>query len=352
MHNLKSSLFLIILLLGSEFTVAVSWGHEDQERGLQQASGLAPEQQKNYGAWLGFTMSRVLLKDSRAFIGRLEEVVAPEEQHPQAVDRRKLYYPRLTVAVEDWLYGDHQHYADTLKLEHVPVVRGLLYGSEHPGAVWRDVELNVGSRLLIFFYPKSSPSNETQETIDEYGLVVSAEPFFQAVKDMLDRHLQLAREPDQIQSAPNWLTEDKHGVLSGYLIGHFWSSAAQGHQDSTAIALSGLIGNSHLQESGWRMLERSLVRILADSDNPLSPGARAQVMRSLVNAGCSEDPGLAKSALRVLTLLGEAGHLDLTSFVTEGTQQRLRSNYQTLVQAEFEKGRRIPIEKQLGMRAR
>jgi hypothetical protein len=100
------------------------------------------------------------------------------------------------------------------------------------------------------------------------------------------------------------------------------------------------------------MPEMPLVRVLADRENSLLPSVRAQVMERLVNAGCSQNIPLAKSALRVLTLLGEAGHLDLKSFMTGDSQQRLRSNYVVLVQSEFEKGRRAPIERQLGLSER
>src|SRR5919205_1309203 len=175
MDSKKSFLLLIILLIGSPLAFATSWKSENRKHGRQPISSQASEQEKGYGAWVGFTMSRALLRDCEVFIGRLQDVVAPDEEQARTVDRRSLSYPKVTVAVEEWLYGNQQHYADVLQLEQVPLVRGPMYGSEYRGAVWRDVEVKMGARVLVFFYPKSSPDTKVQKAIDRYSLVISKE---------------------------------------------------------------------------------------------------------------------------------------------------------------------------------
>jgi hypothetical protein len=348
----RSSL-LIILLIAGPAVLAASWNGESHERDRQlQARNEASEQDKGYGAWVGATLSRVLLRDSAALVGRLQAVVGPDEEQAQPVDPRLQSYSEVTVAIEEWLYGDQQQYANVLHLEQVPVYRGVGYGSQYRGAVWRDVDLNTDSRVLVFFYPKSSPEAKVRMSIDRYGLVVSKEWLFPAIKETLRRHTQLAKDPDRILDAPNWLNDDKYNVVGGYLVNYLWVAAAHDHPDSTAIALSRLMGNNHLVESQWRMLEMPLVGVLAGHYISLSPSVRGQVMEMLVNAGCSEDSNLAKSALRVLTLLGEAGQLDLRSFLIGDNRQKLSKNYMALVQSEFEKDRRATIERQLGLRER
>jgi hypothetical protein len=352
MNKDRLPLALILVLIGMSIGSPAPCKGSSRERGRQQSGNVVSEQERNYGAWVGSYLARGFLRNCGAFIGSVQDVVDPDEQQARGVDRRSLSYTKVTVVVEEWLYGDRRHYADVLQLEQVPVVRGLVYGSEYRGAVWRDVQIEVGTRLLLLFYPKASQDAEMQTSIDRYGLVVSQETLFPAIKDTLSRHTQLKEDPDQLLNATNWLNADKYQVFGGYLVYHLWATAGRDHLDSAAIALSQLMSDKRIPESGRWLLEMPLVRVLSDRENSMSEAARTQAMEQLVTAGCSQSAPLAKSALRVLTLLGEVGVLDLKPFLTQARRQMLRSNYQQLVHSEFEKERRAKFESQLSIKAK
>jgi len=343
-EEVVSSLILVVIWMSDVSAAPWKNGNEGLEA-RQHTDNEGLEQER---AWVGLILSKALLRDCGAFVGRLVEVVEPEHQ-AKTVDRRRLSYAKVTISVEEWLYGERQHYADVLQLEQVPVVSGLMYGSEYRGAVWRDVQVKVGKKLLVFFHPKASQAAEMQTTIDRYDLVVSKETLFPAIRDTLSRHTQLTQDPDQVLGATNWLNTDQYKVLSGYLVYHLWATAGHDHLDSAAIVLSQLMGDERIQQSGWWLLEMPLVRVMSDGETRLSDAARTQAMQNLVKAGCSQNTALAKSALRVMTLLSEVGHLDLEPFLTEGCRQKLENNYRQLVQSEFEKKRRAKFEAQLGL---
>ena len=54
-------------------------------------------------------------------------------------------------------------------------------------------------------------------------------------------------------------------------------------------------------------------------------------MERLINAGCSDNLAIAKSAIRVLANLTGANQVDLKPFLTEPRRQKLLKNYKTLL---------------------
>jgi hypothetical protein len=151
--------------------------------------------------------------------------------------------------------------------------------------------------------------------------------------------------------APRLLNTRTDHVFSAYLVRHFMINGGQSHTDAEAIALVQLIGNKKIPEGSWRFLASPLIRAMSNSDYPVSEATRITVTERLVNAGCSENATLARSALRVLISLSDSGKIDIKPFLTEKQRQKLIKNYKALITPDAVENKQATLESQLGLRS-
>ena len=295
-----------------------------------------------YESWVGESLGRCLVGGGRIVIGTLQQAVRPEEM-AESVDRSSLFYSDVTLAVNEWVAAEPQRWKSDLELDKVPFVMSQVYGSQFPGAVWRNVDFKVGGQLLVAFYPDSLDDQATLTRMDKYYLVLSDEGLFPAIRNIVAKHILYQGNGEEILDAPKLLDAQTDSVFLGYLFYYLRVKGGYDYADTDAIVLSQLIGSKHISEAGWRMLVAPLTRVMSNTDSPVSEAAISKVTETLVITGCSENLALAGCAIGVLVELGDSDRLNMKPFLTERRRQMLLKNYRALVssryiqdQAEFE----------------
>src|SRR5215831_7852506 len=122
---------------------------------------------EEYGRWVGSTLGLCLIRDCRILLGTLQEVAGPEPS-PDYVERRKQYYSKVVITVDEWVRREPEDWTQTIRLDRVPMEMTRFYGTEFPGAVWSGVKLQVGSRLLIACYTDTAAAGARLNRINRY----------------------------------------------------------------------------------------------------------------------------------------------------------------------------------------
>ena len=208
----------------------------------------------------------------------------------------------------------------------------------------------MGSRILIAFYPPKEEKQEPLNNIDKYGLVVTDEKLFSAIRNILANHARYVKNPDEIMDAPSLLNKRSDRIFGAYLVRYFMLRGR--HTDTEAMVLTQLIGNPHINEVGWRFLASPLIGAMSQGDHPISEATRSKVTETLVTAGSRDNAELARSALMVLVTLSDGEHVNIKTFLTQDKRRKLISNYRKLMsQISVDKGQ-AAFESQLGLRSK
>ena len=288
-------------------------------------------QETQYESKVGWNLARCLLSACSIFIGTVQEVIGAEEQGTSA-DSASSPYLTANVTVNEWVYGAPDQWEYQIQLDHVPFQVSQGYEPLNNDA-WSRVRLEAGKRLLIVFYPTKSVSKENHEIlkkIDRYGVVVSNERLFSAIQDTVNNHSRYVNRPEDMLEAANLLNRRSNNLLSGYLVSYLYLNRGEENLNTEAIVISRLIGNRHVPEGYWHLLESPLVRALTNSDYPVSEAVRNQVTENLITAGISDDPAQARSALSVLVTLSDSEHVNIKPLLTPDRSRRLIRNYRKL----------------------
>jgi hypothetical protein len=301
------------------------------DRNTQIPGGASENRNPGYEAWVGERLGRCLVDKCMVIIGTLQQAVRPEGG-AESLNPLDLSYSGVTLTVDEWLIGEPQHWKPELELDKVPVKMGAVYGSESRGYVWQNVDFKVGGKLLVVFYPNNPGDQQSLTRVDKYGLVVSDARLFPSIRNIVAKHILYQTNADEILDAPKLLNQQTDNIFSGYLVSylrvsHLRVMEGYDHADADVIVLSQLIGNKRFSEAGWFLFEASLLRTMLNADFPVSEATSGKVTETLVNAGCSDNLAMAKSAIRVLAKLTGANQVDLKPFLTETRRQKLLNNY-------------------------
>lgn len=318
-------------------------------RSAQSGSDLS-QHSPNYDSWVGWTLGGCLLGNCSVFIGTVQELSGPNQQHTAAEEPRSLFYSKVRVSVDEWLYGEPEQSRPLLKLDRVPFIRGPVVHSESPESRWKDVELRVGSKLLIAFDPTKTKSREPLKEIDRYSLAVSNTALFDTIRATLANHARYVKNPDEMSDAPRILDAQSNRIFGSYLMSYV-RGRGEDHTDTAAIVLSQLVGNEHFPEEAWRLFEAPLIRAMSNSDYPVSDATRNQVTQALVASSCSDKAALAKSALRVLVILSGSNDVNIKPLLTQGCREKIIKNYRDLILPDTADKGQSAFESQLGLRS-
>jgi hypothetical protein len=175
--TLTVPLFLIPVLSNLPGTVARSVPAHN--RPTQAASA----QDYNYESAVGWTIARCLIGGCSIFIGTVQEISRPD--HPaESKEPTTLFSPRVSVSIDEWVYGEPEQWEPYVQLDHVPIElstgRAAILNN-----VWRGVKLETRERLLIAF-PHSPPVNSDEPeilgSINRYLLVLSNVGLFSGIQ--------------------------------------------------------------------------------------------------------------------------------------------------------------------------
>jgi hypothetical protein len=342
---------VMCLLLAVIFSgpVVVTTGNA-LELGKRDQNNDFSAQDANYDSKVGWYLARSLIGGSSIFIGTIQDVAGPKLQ-PKLAEPTNPSFSRISVTVDEWLFGEPVQWKPQILLDRVPIVIRQGKSLAHRDEAWKNVNLEVGKQLLIaFFPPKSLEKTEALDKVDRYGLVVSNEALFPAIRATVINHARYENKPEDMLDAPALLEKQSDNVFSGYLVGYFWTKSGDENTDTEAAMISQLIGNRRIPEAHWRLLEGPLVRAMANDEWPPSEGIRNQVTDRLVGAGSSGNEVLARSALRILIMLSEGRKVDIQRFLIGDRRQKLIRNYRLLIPSgSVERGQEA-FESQLDIR--
>ena len=282
---------------------------------------------EGYGRWVGMKLGLCLIRDCSICVGTLQQVLGPEPSSDSA-ERRKQYYSKVVIAVDEWLYRKPEHWTQRLQLDNVPMAMTRYFGTEFQGERWSGVKVQIGTRLLIAFYPDTLPDGALRR-ITRYGLVMSNEDMFASIRATLDYHVRYISDPDQIANVPALIHSSADGVFSAYVTSYLWRSGGPPHTDTSAFVVSEIVCEGGTP--GTVLLWPRLVGMLLDADHPLSDAMRVQVMTRLVEASCSEKLELAGNPILVLIDLVAADATGIEPFLSPSSRRRLTENYKALV---------------------
>jgi hypothetical protein len=340
----------ISLILSTSHSVSGTFPVEKKTRGSAQSESGLSQPSPNYDSWVGWTLGSCLISDYSVFIGTVRELSGPDQQPTKSAGPKSLFYSRVRIKVDEWLYGEPQQSRPVLKLDHVPFITGPVINSESPESRWREVELRVGSQLLIAFDPKKTKSQEPLKEIDRYSLAVSNTGLIGTIRATLANHARYVKNPDEMLDAPKILDTQSNRVFAGYLMSYLRGKGEE-HTDTAAIVLSQLIGNSHFPEEAWRLFEAPLIRAMSNNNYPVSEAARHQVTQVLVTSSCGDKAALAKITLRILVILSDSNDVNVKPFLTQSCREKIIKNYRDLIlPGSVDKGQSA-FESQLGLRS-
>jgi hypothetical protein len=277
-----------------------------------------------YGKALAFSFRR----GCSIFVGRIISVNEPVKNNEAETKSEKdsmqspTLYTKINLSVKEVLWGDDLKAANDVQLKrHYPYVNRLVGDGWNP---WYNVDLQLGGKLLIVRYKEKVGDQE-------YGLIVSDESLFPSIRETISHHIRFIQTPDAALDAPKILSSQIRGVFGGYLV-HYFRTGGYANTANDVIVLSQLLGNKALPESSWYFIERALTLKLlkAQTENSISETTRQNVIYSLIEKGCSNDPQLFKFAIRSLTSLREAD-IAIRFYMSEQQRKKLIENYKTLV---------------------
>jgi hypothetical protein len=341
---------VISLVLSTLHSVSGTFPADKKTRRSAQSGSDLSQHSPNYDSWVGWTLGGCLIGDCSVFIGTVQELSAPDSQHTESEGPKSLFYSQVRITVDEWLYGEPQQSRSVLRLDRVPFVRGPVINSESPENRWKDVELRVGSKLLIAFDPTKAKSRAPLKEIDRYSLVVSDAALFEAIRSTLANHARYVKNPDEMSDAPKVLDAQSNKVFGGYLM-NYLRGRGDDHTDIAAIVLSRLVGNKHFPEEAWRLFEAPLIRAMSNGDYPISEATRNQVTQVLVASSCGDKAALAKSALRILVILSDSNDVNIRPLLTQGCREKIIKNYRDLILPDSVDKGLYAFESQLGLRS-
>jgi hypothetical protein len=347
----KKLLIMTCLLLSIAFSNSAAISSSN---GLAQGKGdrgfVFSDRDVVYESRVGWNLARCLIAGCSIFTGAVQEIVEPELQVKSADPTTP--YLKVSVTVDEWLYGEPQQLERQVHLDKVPIEIRHGPALTSQGDVWRNVKLEVGKRLLVVFFPATPDGNEKRDSlskVDRYGLVISDEKLFSSIRDTVANHIRYATKPEDLLDAPSLLNAHSDNVFSSYLVYYFRVKGGYENTDTEATVVSQLIGNSHVAEEHLRLLEGPLVLAMTNSDAPVSEVTHSQVTDRLIAAGCSENATLASSALRVLVSLSDSGNINIKPFLSETQRKKLIKNYKALISPDAVENKQARFESQLGL---
>jgi len=347
----KKLVIMTCLLLSIAFRNSAAISSSNAlERGKADRDYVFSDRNVVYESRVGWNLARCLIAGCSIFTGAVQEIVEPEQPAKSADPTTP--YLKVTVTVDEWLYGEPQQRERQVQLDKVPIELRQGPALTSQGDVWRNVKLEVGKRLLVVFFPTTPDGKEKRDSlskVDRYGLVVSDEELFSAIQGTVANHTRYVTKPEDMLDAPSLLNARSDNVFSSYLVYYFRVKGGYKNTDTEATVVSQLIGNSHVAEEHLRFLEGPLVLAMTNSDLPVSEVTRSQVTDRLIAAGCSENATLARSALRVLVSLSDSGDINIKPFLTENQRQKLIKNYKALITPDAVENKQATLESQLGL---
>jgi len=285
---------------------------------------------------LGHALGECLSQGCQAFFGIIREIGAAEKKTEEP-DEWAIFYHKLMITPDEWLWGDRQQLGSTVQLLYAAKPQMI---KSAPGAwsVWEGVDIKVNERIFVARWNDQARKNRSEEI----ALAVSDQTLATKVSDTVKLHASLKQSAEEMDGTLNSLKDNPDSVVTGYLVGHLTS--VQDDVDRAALNLSSLLSVKRLPSTA----RNDAIRMLQSNYSRLTPERRHTVAEALIAAAADNDLDHATPAILSLISLSDSKLIELESLTGRARRQKIIANYRAAV-ADGRIDRAAEFESQLGL---
>lgn len=266
---------------------------------------------------LGRALSQCLSQGCQVFFGTVRDIGAAEKKAEEP-DEWAVFYRKLTITPDEWLWGDRQQLGPTVELMYAAKPQ-VFKSAPGPWSVWEGVNIKVNEEIFLALWDAQARKNRSEEI----ALVVSDKTLATRLSDTVKIHVSLKQSGEEMERVLKSLTDNSDSVVAGYLVVYLTSAQAQGDVDRAALNLSSLLSVKRLPASAVDDVARMLT-----SDFPrLSTETRHTAAKALVATAAGDGLDQATPAISSLISLSDSKLLDLKSIASGAQRMKLIANY-------------------------
>jgi hypothetical protein len=272
---------------------------------------------------IGSEIAQALLIGSSIFIGTVGKVGEPLKELGNKDDAS---FAEVDVIVNEWLWGAQNDRGSALRIYKAFPSQAFRRG---PWTLWEGIDLEIGKQLLIVLWGEDMKKKRVAEgKAAELALIVSDEHLFPSIREILVQHARYVQDPNNIENAIKILNSKDDFIFGGYLVSYLTYKSH--YTDQEIAILVELLGNKHINETGWFFTAKVLMKVMSRDYQPLSDSTRSTVTEALIVRGSSDDLKLAKQAFMALTMLSDSEEIDITPFLSKEHRRKLIENYRKI----------------------